>query len=265
MNFSDEGILLSKLKYGESSLILTIFTKNYGIQKGLLKGGNSLRNKSKLEVGNVLNLDKRARLEEQLGFLRVELKESFLINIFFHPLKSLILTCMCDLLDEFLPEKEADEGFYNFSKNIIISLQNEDYIISYILWEVVLLEKIGFGLDISQCAVSKLAKDLYYISPNTGKAVIKDIGEIYKHKLFVIPSFFSPKNKILPQELKIGEIYLPPSLQEIKEGFKITGHFLDRFSKEYHKRIPFNRKILINKILSDKLNLFQKQDLQELR
>lgn len=235
MNIEDVGILVSKIKYGESSLILSIFSKYHGLQKGMLKGGTSIKNRSTLEIGNVLKFHKRAKSEESLGMLKVELQESYLYQIYNHQNRLLALSSMCELISELLPEKEQDKEFYKITISTIITLQKEDFIKYYINWEIKLLEKIGIGLDLSKCAVTNQKEGLYYLSPRTGKAVTKEVGQEYHDKLFIIPELFQ-------------NLSLEPTNEEIKESFKILNHFLHAFCEEYHKLIPFSRECLIKNI-----------------
>ena len=39
--WDDEGLILSSINYSETSLILKVFTRNHGIQKGFVKGAKS--------------------------------------------------------------------------------------------------------------------------------------------------------------------------------------------------------------------------------
>ncbi len=235
MNIEDVGILVSKIKYGETSLILSIFSKNHGLQKGILKGATSLKNKSILEIGNVLKFQKRARSDEYLGFLKIDLQESYLYKIFNNTNKLLTISSICELVSSFLPEKEKDVKFYNLTISTIIVLQKEDFIKYYIKWELKFLEKIGIGLDLSKCIVSNQINNLYYLSPKTGKSVTKEVGKTYHNKLFIIPDFF----KNLESNYTKNDIY---------ESFKIINHFLYMFCEEYHKKIPFSRECLIKNI-----------------
>ena len=229
MKISDEGIIISKSIFGETSLILKIFSSQYGIISGLYKGGLTSKNKYLLELGNIVDFEKNSRLDSQLGIFKIDLKESYLSYIFNNKLKLTIFITILDLIKALIVEKENIEDFYFLTKNLIIILQKEDEIKNYLLWELKLLEAIGFGLDFSKCVITSRVDDLYYLSPKTGKSVIKEIGEKYHNKLFIIPQFF-----------------LNPSLQnittqELSLGFKISTHFLDNFAKEYNKIIPLSR------------------------
>ncbi len=36
--WDDEGLILSSINYSETSIILKVFTRNYGVQKGFVRG-----------------------------------------------------------------------------------------------------------------------------------------------------------------------------------------------------------------------------------
>ncbi len=57
-------------------------------------------------------------------------------------------------------------------------------------WEIALLEELGFGLDLSQCAATGGNDGLIYVSPRSGRAVSASAGEPYKDKLLPLPHFF---------------------------------------------------------------------------
>ncbi|NQU70309.1 MAG: recombination protein O N-terminal domain-containing protein, partial [Rhodospirillales bacterium] len=67
MDWSDEGIVLSARKHGESAAIVTLFTRAHGRHAGLVRGGAGRRQRGLYQAGNRLTATWRARLEEQLG------------------------------------------------------------------------------------------------------------------------------------------------------------------------------------------------------
>ena len=44
--WDDEALILSSIDYSETSIILKVFTKKYGVQKGLVKGAKSKKKNS---------------------------------------------------------------------------------------------------------------------------------------------------------------------------------------------------------------------------
>lgn len=57
--------------------------------------------------------------------------------------------------------------------------------------ELALLEELGFGLDLTQCAATGGNDQLTYVSPKSGRAVSASAGEPYKDKLLALPQFLA--------------------------------------------------------------------------
>ena len=55
--WKDKAIILSKINYSETSLILKAFTLNKGIQTGLVRGGKKIQKSNIFESGNLVKLD----------------------------------------------------------------------------------------------------------------------------------------------------------------------------------------------------------------
>jgi DNA repair protein RecO (recombination protein O) len=233
MKIFDEGIIISKANYSQTSVILHIFSFKYGIVAGLCKGIKSSKQKYLLELGNIVDFEKIARIEEQLGFLNLEFKESHLSEIFYHNKKLLTLLSIVGMIKEFLIEKEVQEELYLATKNLIVVLQKEDFMYYYLQWEVMLLDVVGFGLDMTKCCVSG-SKEIFYLSPKSGKSVCKEVGNLYEDKLFVIPNLWIHKDFNRANE------------KDLKLGFSITNYFFNKFAIEYNKKIPEIRNKIAN-------------------
>ncbi len=232
---TDEAILIHKLKYGETSAILTVYSKQYGIIKGLFKGAYVNKNKAVVQLGNILSISKKYHSIDKLGLINIELKESYLSSIMPDNKKLYLLLSICDIMYKFLPAFEDDINFYNLTKNTIISFcsseHNEKY---YINWEMRLLDKIGYGLDITKCTVTGEKDDLFYISPKTAKAVTKDIGDKYKNKLFIIPNYW------------LNTDINNPTKEELLNALNILEFFLKKFSEDHNLKLPRSRLMLTN-------------------
>ena len=88
----------------------------------------------------------------------------------------------------------------------------------YLGWELKLLSSIGFGLDLEKCAVTAVTKDLTYISPKSGKAVCKEVGEKYHSKLLPFPPI-----------LRIDGPQKYFSYAELIKGLRVTGFFIEKW------------------------------------
>ena len=79
---------------------------------------------------------------------------------------------------------------------------------------MLLLAELGFGLDLTSCAVSGATEDLVAVSPRSGCAVSRSEAEPFKGKLLPLPRFV----------LEGG----PAQWDEILDGLALSGHFLLR-------------------------------------
>ena len=114
-----------------------------------------------------------------------------------------------------LPERQSFSHLYELTLSFLEDLGADDFMARYVLWELDLLSAIGFGLDLSGCAGGGDGNDLAYVSPNTGRSVSREKGAPYHHKLLPLPAFLW-KNKAAPDQ------------EEIKQGLRLTGFFLER-------------------------------------
>jgi len=77
MDWSDEGIVLSTRPHGETGLIASLLTRDHGRHAGFVPGGVSRRARPIWQPGNLVKVEWRARLSEQLGNYSGELREPY--------------------------------------------------------------------------------------------------------------------------------------------------------------------------------------------
>ncbi len=210
MQRQSEGILLEIRAHGESSCICKVFTAEYGLVAGLVKGGR--RKKSELTEGNVVQITHSRRLETQLGSLRLEVLSSPIIRIFDDMAKLQILRYQCELMAALLPEDMPQPKFYDRTKFMLETLgAEENYWAHLAEWELDILSAVGFGLSLTpeNAVPCPDNSPLYYVSPRTGRAVSKTMGLPYHNKMLLLPKFFGG------QEGGFLDV------------FSLTGHFLN--------------------------------------
>ena len=215
MEWQGDGLILNTRKHGENSTIIDVLTRDKGRHTGLVRGGRSRTMRPVLQPGNLVNVVWRARLEDHLGAFSVDQLRMTVAAIIddVHRLAGLTtITTLASLL----PEREPHPRIYDASLLLIEHLQ-DDAIWPAVLvkWEMGLLEELGFGLDLTKCAVSGETESLTHVSPRTGRAVCAHEAEPWKDKLLVLPAFVTGAS---------GEA----SNAEIAQGLKLTGHFLSR-------------------------------------
>ena len=234
MQIDDEAIILKKKKYGESSLLITFFSYHHGIKTGIVKGAIK-KDFGIYEIGNNVYIKCNFRLKNQLWNCKFELIKNCSVIFFDESIKLNALLSVCSLIDTCIPSDLPQANVYKNTINLIKDLKLKDWLNRYILWELFLLSEIGYGLDLKKCTVSGSTKNLAYVSPKSGKAVSKLIGNKYHDKLLKMPSFFINKtNKEIDKK-------------NIEEGFRITGFFLNKYLKKNHnKGLPFCRKKILD-------------------
>lgn len=235
--WEDEAIILSYQNYSETSIILKVFTQNLGVRKGFIKGAKSKNKNYIFESGNLLSVSYRARTEDMLGSFSVEMLKSCSAIYTSSPLKFSGIISILNLIEYCLLENETEYELYGYSKKLIHKIMSSDnsWLSDYVLWEIFLLKKVGFGLELSKCALTNQTTNLRYVSPKSGCAVSDEVPECWKNRLFILPKFLVSENKA--------------TLRDIKNGFKITTYFLKKFSVSINKTLPFTRDDFIDRIL----------------
>ena len=234
-NWEDEGLILSRTKYSESSLILKVFSSKYGIRKGLVRGGKKNRSSFIYETGNLVNIIWRGRNEEALGSFRCELIKTNSALFINNSLKFTALISTLNLIEFTLLENDPEDVLYKYTVELIDKIyDNKNWLKNYVFWELKLLEKIGFGLNLNECVLTSSKKDLKYVSPTSGCAVSSAVDKKWINKLLLLPKFLIENDDA--------------TIQDIINGLKLTQVFLEKFSQSINKKIPFTRNHFIDNI-----------------
>lgn len=213
MEWRDQGILLSSRRHGENSVIIEVFTPAQGRHAGVVRGGTSRKIAPILQPGAQLDLMWRARLEDHIGSFTVEPVRSRAAVAMSDRLALAGLNAVTGLVSFCLPEREVHLPLYQRTEALLDLLgQGDVWPLAYLRWELSLLEEMGYGLDLTACAVTGAADGLAYVSPKSGRAVShKGAGE-WADRLLPLPNVLRG----------LGEA--PDA--EIAEAFKTTGYFL---------------------------------------
>ena len=82
------------------------------------------------------------------------------------------------------------EKLHNFLQKIVLDEVSCDEILSdYIKLELKILKVLGYGLDLSVCAVTNSKTNLAFVSPKSARAVCFEVGLPYQNKLLKLPKF----------------------------------------------------------------------------
>ena len=214
MEWTDDGIVLGTRRHGEANAILEVMTRDRGRHLGLVRGGGGSRLRPVLQPGNTVRVVWRARLDEHLGHYAVEplrmhgasqLAAAHVVYGVIH------LSALCRLL----PERDPHPDVYDRLADILDHLEDPLAAATQLVrFELQMLAELGFGLDLTSCAATGARSELDYVSPKSGRAVSRGAGAPWQDRLLRLPAFLSDT--------------VTPSLDDIADGFALTGFFLAR-------------------------------------
>ncbi|SMX40606.1 DNA repair protein RecO [Maliponia aquimaris] len=239
MDWRDTGILLSTRRHGETALILEVFTPLHGRHAGVLRGGTSRKLAPHLQPGAQLDLAWRARLEDHLGAFTAEPQRSRAAAAMGDRLALAGLNAVTALLSFCLPEREPHAALYTRTERLLDLLAQTDlWPLAYLNWELALLEEMGFGLDLTACAVTGATEGLAHVSPKTGRAVTAAAAGAWADRLLPLP----------PVLLGRGEA----GDAEIAQALATTGYFMEhRLAPELRDRpLPAARAAFVARLLT---------------
>ncbi|MGB4100919.1 MAG: DNA repair protein RecO [Alphaproteobacteria bacterium] len=214
MHWEDDAIVLSARAHGEHAAIVTVLAAEQGRCVGLVAGGQSRRWHAVLQPGNRVRAAWRARLPEHLGHFTLDLALTSAARWMDYPLILAAISSACAVTERALPERQPLPAVYAGLAALLETGDPDLFGAAYVQWELGLLAALGYGLDLSRCAVTQSHEDLAYVSPRTGRAVTREVGGVYHDKLLHLPGFLAGRPDW--------------SMAEVWRGLQLTGHFLAR-------------------------------------
>jgi DNA repair protein RecO (recombination protein O) len=217
MEFEDDGFVLQARPFGETGAIVEILTAAHGLWAAHVAGGASRRMKPILQPGSRVRMVYRARVADQLGSARLEGEGEGASALFDDPLALAALASAAAVVAGALPEREPHPGAFHAFTALMAALEWPDIWPAVLVrFEMGLLAELGFGLDLSRCAVTGSADDLVWVSPRSGRAVSATAGAPYADRLLPLPPFLLSAQGGLAQG-------------DIAAGLALTGRFLQDF------------------------------------
>lgn len=217
MEWSDNAIVLSSRPHGETSAIITVLTAEHGRHAGLVRGGAGRKLRGTLQSGNEVAATWRARLEEHLGTMSLELTRARAATLLDNGARLAGLTAACAMSDAAMPEREPHRAVYDGLLIVLDALADaeETWPAVYVRWELGLLQELGYGLDLSRCAANGTSDDLAYVSPRTGRAVSRQAAGQWRDRLLPLPAFL------------LGAQGGAINVEDLRDGLRLTGYFLE--------------------------------------
>ena len=224
MNWEDECYLLSKRKFRENANIINVFSQSKGKVSGVVYGGNSRKIRNYLQISNKLFILNNTKNENKIGYFKTELIKAITPIYFNDKKRTSALVSICTLLNILLPEAQPHKEIFKTFEKFIESLNLDNWIILYILFEINLIRELGYDANLSSFdnvvsnidETRKIKIDGYnyevpkylikgLIPKNLNFLLIKK-SLIFTRSL-LLNKFFIPNNLILPKSRIILENY----------------------------------------------------------
>jgi DNA repair protein RecO (recombination protein O) len=149
MNWEDECYLLTKRKFKENANIINVFTLNKGVVGGIVYGGNSRKIRNYLQISNKLFIVHNSKNDNKIGYFKTELIQAITPIYFNDKERTSALISLCSLLNILLPESQPYKTIYQSFEKLINSLNLDNWIILYILFEINLIKELGFDTNLT--------------------------------------------------------------------------------------------------------------------
>ena len=223
MIWDDTGFLIYKNRYSENSLISEMYTQKHGKISGIIFGGTSKKIKNYLQIGNKLHVNYNSKNENKIGYFKLEIHQALSPLYFDEPKKLSCISSAMNLIRLLTAESQMNISIYNLIEKFYEILKSDNWIKSYIYWELELFKVLGFDLELKNLVNKKIIEnELQYISKSSIEKKI-------------VPNFLVDKNNE-PTDIKV-----------LLDGLKLVGDYLEKtILKPNNLSQPLSRLQFIN-------------------
>jgi DNA repair protein RecO (recombination protein O) len=227
------GLIIRTVKYGETSLVVSVFTALFGLQQYIVKGIRTSKKSasfsaSQFQVGNILDLIVYHNDKNTLQHIK-ECKQPFYFeHLFADVTKNAVLLFMIELLQKCIKEPESAPELYQFIEDVILGLdkatptQTANMPLFFI---VHLSHFFGFRL------MDNYSENEHILDLREGQFV----GEMPIHQMAIA----YPKSEFISQLLRVMQI---AELDQIQLNKQLRNELLDACLQFYELHIsPFGQ------------------------
>ena len=217
MRVTTPAIVLALRNHGEHGAVVRLLTPELGLVAAYVRGARGRRMRPVLIAGNMVEAQVSNRSETQLPQATLELTQSR-GPLLGEPLPSAAVEWVTALTATVLPEQQPYPRLYEALSALLDAIEAAPSASGWgsalVRFELLLLAELGFGLDLTQCAITGRNDELVAVSPRSGRAVSAAEAEPHADKLLPLPRFV----------LEGGQA----RWSDILDGLTLSGHFLSR-------------------------------------
>lgn len=195
-----EGIILNVTPYGETSKIINVFTKDYGILGIMCKGAMSVKSKlrsltDKLTYGVFNIYYKKDKLSTLVSV--------DIINPFKNIKNDILLisyaSYLCELVNQILKQSNNFKIYEDFINSLNKIDEGLNPLIITNILETKLLDYLGVGLNLTSCIICGTKKEIVTLSSEKGGLVCKNC---YKNERIIPINIVKTLNMYYLVEIK---------------------------------------------------------------
>ncbi len=221
-----DGFILTEMPYKESSKIINVLTKEYGIIGILAKGAASLKSKNRVATMRL------SYAKFNIYYKKDKLSTLVSADII-NPLKNIrsdiflisYVSYITELTYQVYKQSESKEIYDNFITTILKIEDGLDPLVLTNILEIKYLEKLGVLFDLNECVFCKSLQGIATISADAGG--------------FVCQKCLTNEIPVNPKVIKMIRMYYYINIESIKdikveESIKKTiNNFLDIYYEKY--------------------------------
>ena len=206
------ALIIHAKPFGESEAVVRFLTRDTGMGRGLVR--LTKNNRGVVQAGNLVRVEHFRRLESQLGKLTVEEIWSAAPLAMGDRKGPLLLNWLTELTTTLLPEEHGYPDVFEAAVSLLRAGIGPGLWRRVTAFEKLLLSDVGYGLALGDDPVRDGEEDaLWYVSPNSGRAVGMAAGAPYADKMLMLPHVWG--GPVCSEE------------EDMRRAFTLTRHFLD--------------------------------------
>lgn len=237
MLLETQAIVCASLAHGETGSVVRFLTPENGLVAGYVHGGRGRKLRPVLAAGNLVFLNLRARSEMQLASATVEpMRARAPLATTVAALAALewLTALTATVLSEAVPHNRLYQALDAIIEAIAAGADALSLGEAVVRFELLVLNELGFGLDLSCCAATGATTNLAFVSPKSSQAVSLDAGLPFADRMLPLPAFLISGARA--------------EAAMVHDGLKLTRHFLDRHVLAGHRDIVGPRERLANRL-----------------